>query len=115
MFCKIEWYWVAKRKIAKVHKSRSAPYSTGNVSVMVVGGSLDAVDAFNKYPQLTEVQLLGEQHNCKEIVKLYKTFNPDVVLLDAKQSSSDDFLALSKIRKINPATKIVDVASYLLL
>ena len=25
-------------------------YSTGNVSVMVVGYSLDVVDAFNKYP-----------------------------------------------------------------
>ena len=106
---------MAKRKIAEIDKSRRAAYSTGNVSVMVVGGSLDAVDAFNKYPQLTEVQLLGEQHNCKEIVKLYKTFNPDVILLDAKQSSSDDFLALSKIRKINPETQIVDVASYQLL
>ena len=89
--------------------------STGNVSVMVVGDSLDAVDAFNKYPQLTEVQVLGEQLDWKEIVKLYKTFNPDVVLLDAKKSTSDDFMALGKIRKLNPHTKIVDVSADQLL
>ena len=89
--------------------------STENVSVMVVGDSLDAVDAFNKYPQLTEVQVLGEERNWKEIVKLYKMFSPDVVLLDAKKSTSDDFMALGKIRKLNPHTKIVDVSADQLL
>lgn len=100
-----------------VHSIRSGSfgYPTANVSVMVVGDSLDAVDAFNKYPQLTEVQVLGQERNWKEIVKLYKLFNPDVVLLDTKKSTSDDFMALGKIRKINPHTKIVDVSADQLL
>ena len=89
--------------------------STGNVSVMVVGDSLDVVDAFNKYPQLTEVQILGDEHDWKEIVKLYETFSPDVVLLDAKKSTSDDFYALEKIRELNPDTKIVDISAKQLL
>ena len=107
--------WVAKSKVAQVSERSNVAYSTGNVSVMVVGDSLDAVDAFNKYPQLTEVQVLGEERDWKEIVKLYKTFNPDVVLLDAKKSTSNDFMALGKIRKLNPQTKIVDVSAEQLL
>ena len=106
---------MAKRQVAQVSGQSNVAYSTGNVSVMVVGDSLDAVDAFNKYPQLTEVQVLGEERSWKEIVKLYKTFNPDVVLLDAKKSTSDDFMALGKIRKLNPRTKIVDVSAEQLL
>lgn len=89
--------------------------STENVSVMVVGDSLDAVDAFNKYPQLTEVQVLGEERNWKEVVKLYKMFNPDIVLLDAQKSTSDDFYALGKIKELNPNTKIIDVSADQLL
>lgn len=99
------------QQVAHVSERNNVAYSTDNVSVMVVGGSLDAVDAFNKYPQLTEVQVLGGQHDWKQIVKLYKSFNPDVVLLDANKSSSDDFMALGKIKKLNPHTKIVDVSS----
>ena len=106
---------VATHRMEHLPEHGSAVYSTGNVSVMVVGDSLDAVDAFNKYPQLTEVQVLGEDRNWKNIVKLYKMFNPDIVLLDAKKSTSDDFMALGKIRKLNPHTKIVDVSAEQLL
>ena len=77
---------------------------------MVVGDSLDVVDAFNKYPQLTEVQILGNEHDWNKIVKLYKSFNPDVVLLDAKKSTSDDFCALEKIRELNLDAKIVGIS-----
>lgn len=106
---------VATHRMEHLPEHGSAAYSTSNVSVMVVGDSLDAVDAFNKYPQLTEVQVLGEDRNWKNIVKLYKMFNPDIVLLDAKKSTSDDFMALGKIRKLNPHTKIVDVSAEQLL
>ena len=85
----------------KHSENSSVAYFTENVSVMVVGDSMDAVDAFNKYPQLTEVQVLGEERNWKEIVKLYKSFNPDILLLDAEKSTSDDFYALGKIKKLN--------------
>lgn len=106
---------MATQPIDAIVGHNDVAYSTGNVSVMVVGDSLDAVDAFNKYPQLTEVQVLGEERSWKEIVKLYKTFNPDVVLLDAKKSTSDDFMALGRIRKLNPHTKIVDASADQLL
>ena len=59
--------------------------------------------------------MLGEEMGWKEIVKLYKAFNPDVVLLDAKKSTSGDFMALGKIRKLNPHTKIVDISADQLL
>ncbi len=106
---------VATHRMEHLPEHDSAAYSTANVSVMVVGDGLDAVDAFNKYPQLTEVQVLGEDRNWKNIVKLYKMFNPDIVLLDAKKSTSDDFMALGKIRKLNPHTRIVDVSADQLL
>lgn len=106
---------VATQPIEQLPERGNYTYSTGSVSVMVVGDSLDVVDAFNKYPQLTEVQVLGDEHDWKEIVKLYGIFNPDIILLDTKKSTSDDFLALGEIRKINPATKIVDVSADQLL
>ncbi len=102
---------VATQSIDYLPENSNSMFPTGNVSVMVVGDSLDAVDAFNKYPQLTEVQILGDQHDWKEIVKLYKSFNPDVVLLDAKKSTSSDFYALEKIRELNPDTKIIDISA----
>lgn len=106
---------VATQPMKQLPERSNYTYSTGNVSVMVVGDSLDVVDAFNKYPQLTEVQVLGDEHGWKEIVKLYGIFNPDIILLDTKKSTSDDFLVLEEIRKINPATKIVDVSADQLL
>lgn len=106
---------VATQPMKQLPERGNYTYSTGSVSVMVVGDSLDVVDAFNKYSQLTEVQVLGDEHDWKEIVKLYGIFNPDIILLDTKKSTSDDFLALGEIRKINPATKIVDVSADQLL
>ena len=58
---------------------------------------------------------MGDEDGWKEIVKLYGIFNPDIILLDTKKSTNDDFMALGEIRKINPATKIVDVSSDQLL
>ena len=102
---------VATQPIEHLLGRSNNTYSTGNVSVMVVGDSLDVVDAFNKYPQLTEVQILGNEHDWKEVVNLYRSFNPDVVLLDSKKSTSDDFYALGKIRELNPDTKVVDISA----
>ena len=106
---------VATRPIEYLLEHSSNTYSTGCVSVMVFGDGLDVVDVFNKYPQLTEVQILGDEHDWKEIVQLCRSFNPDVVLLDSKKSTSDNFYELGKIRELNPDTKVVDISKERLL
>jgi len=52
-------------------------------------------------------EIVGEASNGREAVELFKTLNPDLVMLDIVMPEMDGLEALKKIKEINPSAKVI--------
>ena len=58
------------------------------------------------------LKLVGEAGNGHEAVEMFRTLQPDVVLMDLRMPEMDGIEATKQIRKINPEAKIIALTSY---
>jgi len=52
-------------------------------------------------------EIVGEASNGREAVELFRTLNPDLVMLDIVMPEMDGLEALKKIMEINPSAKVI--------
>lgn len=81
------------------------------VTAIVIDDDKDTVDVFCDYLEIKQVTVLGKGFNGKDAVELYQLYSPDVVFLDLMMPDYDGFYALERIRRINPAAKIVVITA----
>ena len=62
-----------------------------------------------KFP---EIKLVGEAENGKELVRLTKELNPDVVVTDIKMPELDGIEATRMIRQISPDTGVIALSMF---
>lgn len=81
------------------------------VTAIVVDDDKDTVDVFCDYLEIKQVRVVGKGYNGKDALELFQLHRPDVVFLDLMMPEYDGFFALEKIRKIDPAAKIVIITA----
>lgn len=58
------------------------------------------------------LKLVGEAGGGHEAVDMFRSLNPDVVLMDLRMPDMDGIEATKQIRKINPEARIIALTSY---
>lgn len=53
-----------------------------------------------------------EARNGREAIELYRSYRPDIVLMDIMMPEVDGITATREIRKIDPGAKIIGVTAY---
>ncbi len=59
-----------------------------------------------------DLNMVGEAGNGHEAVEMFRSLQPDVVLMDLRMPDMDGIEATKQIRKINPDAKIIALTSY---
>ncbi len=80
-------------------------------SVVLVDDDDDTREVFREFLSYKGIKVLGTGKNGKEGFELFKSFHPDVVLLDVMMPDYDGFYALSHIKKENPNAKVIMVTA----
>ena len=83
------------------------------VTCIVIDDDVNTTKVFSDILELMGLQVVGRGHSGSEAVCLYKQFKPNVVFIDLAMPKTDGFYAIEKIRKIDPAAKIVVVTANL--
>ncbi|MDG7050441.1 MAG: response regulator [Nitrososphaerota archaeon] len=69
----------------------------------------DHAELLEYHLKILGVKTVAKARNGMEAFELYKTLNPAFVFLDVSMPTYDGFFALAKIRKQNPAVRLVMV------
>lgn len=83
------------------------------ITCIVIDDDVNTTKVFSDILELMSLQVVGRGHSGSEAVCLYKQFKPSVVFIDLAMPKTDGFYAIEKIRKIDPAAKIVVVTANL--
>ena len=83
------------------------------ITCIVVDDDVNTTKVFSDILELMGLHVLGRGFSGSEAVCLYKQYQPNVVFIDLAMPKTDGFYAISKIRKIDPAAKIVVVTANL--
>jgi CheY-like chemotaxis protein len=81
------------------------------VTAIVVDDDKDTVDVFCDYLDMMHVMVIGKGYNGKDAVEMYQRHRPDIMFLDLMMPEYDGLYALERIRKINPAAKVVVITA----
>lgn len=80
-------------------------------TAVVVDDDKDTVDVFCDFLDMKEVKVLGKGYNGKDALEMYQLYRPDIMFVDLMMPDYDGFYALEKIRKIDPAARIVVITA----
>ena len=83
------------------------------ITCIVVDDDVNTTKVFSDILELMGLHVLGRGFSGSEAVCLYKQYQPNVVFIDLAMPKTDGFYAINKIRKIDPAAKIVAVTANL--
>ena len=83
------------------------------ITCIVVDDDVNTTKVFSDILELLGLHVLGRGFSGSEAVCLYKQYQPNVVFIDLAMPKTDGFYAINKIRKIDPAAKIVVVTANL--
>ena len=60
----------------------------------------------------TDIQIIGEAANAKDVLRLALKDKPDVILLDIRMPDDDGLSTLAKLRAKAPECKVVMLSTY---
>ncbi|MDE1829477.1 MAG: response regulator [Thaumarchaeota archaeon] len=83
------------------------------ITCIVVDDDVNTTKVFSDILELMGLQVLGRGFSGSEAVCLYMQFKPNVVFIDLAMPKTDGFYAIQKIRKIDPAAKVVVITANL--
>lgn len=81
------------------------------ITAIVIDDDKDTVDVFCDYLDMRQVKVVGKGYNGKEAFELYQSHRPDIVFLDLMMPEYDGIYALERIRKVDPAAKVVIITA----
>ncbi len=59
-----------------------------------------------------DYELVGEASDGKEVLDKVKKLNPDIVIMDIAMPNMDGFLAIEKLKKFSPKTKVIVLSMF---
>jgi two-component system chemotaxis response regulator CheY len=80
--------------------------------VIVIDDDHDAVRSLSTLLEIKGVSVEGKGYDGKEAADMYEDLRPDAILLDMLMPHYDGKYAIKKIKKEDPAAKIVVVTAY---
>ena len=90
----------------------NSPVSKQRIKAIVVDDDEDSSDTICQALEIANINVVGKGYDGEQAYQLYKTVQPDVVILDMNMPNYDGGYALEKITQDFPDAKIVVVTAY---
>lgn len=89
-----------------------AESSKERITAVVVDDDEDSSDSICQALEIADINVIGKGYDGEQAYQLYKTLNPNVLILDMNMPNYDGGYALEKITQDYPDAKIVVVTAY---
>ena len=77
------------------------------VSCIVIDDDQDIVELFCDMLKMIDVDVLGTANNGKDVAKMYKKFQPDIVFTDLQMPTYDGYHVVETLKDLNEDAKII--------
>lgn len=81
------------------------------ITIIIIDDDQDALDTMSDALEDYDVKIIGEGHDGKEAVELYKKLKPDVAIIDVLMPKYDGHYAIKNIKEFDPNAKILAVTA----
>lgn len=83
-----------------------------SISAIVVDDDEDSLDSICQTLEIGGIDIIGKGSDGEQAYQLYKSLNPDIVILDMNMPNYDGGYALEKITQDFPDAKIIVVTAF---
>lgn len=90
----------------------SSENDSGPIKVVAVDDEEDTLDSICQTLEIGGLDVVGKGHDGEEAYQLYKTLQPDVIILDMNMPNYDGGYALEKIKQDYPEAKVIVVTAF---
>ena len=84
----------------------------GRIRAIVVDDEEDSSESISQALEISDINVVGKGSDGEQAYQLYKTLQPDVLILDMNMPNYDGAYALEKIRQDFPDAKVIVVTAF---